>query len=274
MADTTELLDVPDDIPDEMRQQILGGSPTTSFPVMRDPEAGTTVLPRGIRDDAGAFHTDVVFRELNGRDEEYLSKFTDESQLFDAVIERGVDRVGSLSISEMGQSEASARLNSLLVGERNILFLGVLRSSFGNERKIDWLCIGCGAENETTVMLDDDLKVNIPEGLGDSHFYVDSKDRKIQWRGLTGSDATLVKPTMNAGMQSSTILAQVITAVDDEMVLSPERFVADMLMRDRRKLMELVSENQPIIDTDVSVSCPSCGREQTKPLSWGELFLV
>ncbi len=275
MADTTELLDVPDDIPEEFRQQLLApNSSSADFPIMQDPDGGTTVLPRGIKDDRGIYHTKVVFRELNGRDEEYLSKYTDETQLFDAVIERGVERIGSLVISEMNQSERSGTLNSLLVGEKNILFTGVLRCSFGNERNIDWVCVNCGADNETTVLLDTDLKVEIPEELDDSYIYVDSKDRKIQFRGMTGADAALVKPSMNAGMQASTVLAQVILSVNGEMVLSPEKFVSEMLMRDRRKLMALVSKYQPVIDTDVAVSCPSCGREQTSPLSWGELFLV
>jgi hypothetical protein len=91
---------------------------------------------------------------------------------------------------------------------------------------------------------------------------------------MTGGDSSKVKASMNAGMQSTAILTEVILTVDGQPVPDTATFVAELPMRDRRKIMDLLSAHQPVIDTDIPIPCPSCGEEQIKPLTWGELFLI
>ena len=254
-----------------MRAKEAIAGPTPIIPDAPDP---VLALPRGLFYE-GAWKRKVILKELTGQDEEALAKTRDPNDFFDIVVALGVERLGDLEMDEFPQGERVAMFQQLLIGERDQIFLGVLRATFGDERTLGYTCSLCGSKQELILSLTDDFKAKTVDGLDTAMFtQTTSKGEEISYRLATGADQAdaLSKKGATQAEQNSIVLSRVILAVDGKDVLDPMAYVRRMSMRDRQSLLADLVDKQPSVDLEVTTDCSSCGGVQTLSLGWADLF--
>ena len=245
------------------------------MPTMPQPEDDVVTLPRG-RFLNGKWERAFQVRELTGKDEEYLARKRDSMDYFDAVLSLGVTRVGDTDMQALNMAERESILSMLLAGERELLFLTIIRVTFGNERDLEYQCIECENKYTTTLLLDHDFPLvdDLGENPPTSYRFTTSKGDDIDYRLVTGADqrSATANKTATLAEQNSAILHNVIQLVNGDYPVDKEAYVLGLSMRDRRDLVDALDKHQPKIDNELDLDCSACGTTNKVFLNWGDLF--
>jgi hypothetical protein len=231
-------------------------------------------LPRGLMNN-GTWHTQVTVRELTGVDEEVLARVKTVQDMFDNVIALGVVRVGTLEMANMTLPERQGLLQSLLLGEREQLYLAVVQATYGDQKTLKYTCPVCEEEQDLIVTLSEDLKPREVVDVERTEFhYQTSKGVDIAYRPAIGADQieALARKGASPAEQNTIILSRCVKTVDGQLVVNPLDFARAMSMRDRTALLDLLIERQPTVDLSLTINCAVCREEQTISLGWGDLF--
>lgn len=231
-------------------------------------------LPRGYYRD-GKWETDVEVRELNGNDEEALARFKEIQDFFNGVIVYGIARIGSTDLVGLPFSERSSILASLLIGEREQLFVDIARVTYGDEKDFQHTCPSCQAEVDTTVILSEDLKPPEMENPGKlTYTLTTTKGKTLSFRLATGADQMVVLNRKGAttAEQNTLMIAECVDQVDGMPVVDPMEMARGLSMGDRRRLLEILVESQPSPTMELKIPCASCGFEMRLALQWGDIF--
>lgn len=244
------------------------------IPLIADTPKTAYVLPRGIF-DRGVWHKDVEVRELTGADEEMLSKVPDQLAFFSTVIALGVINVGTIDINSMPVAERKFRLGELLLGEREQLFLWVVRTSFGDEKVIPFTCTLCEVEQEAALLISVDFLPKEVDDIDTPLFhYTTKKGEDLEYRPAIGADQeeAISKRGASLAEQNTVLLSRCITKCDGKLITDPMGFARNLGIRDRQALIAKLNERQPAVNLDMKTKCVSCGGDQTLSLGWGDLF--
>jgi hypothetical protein len=166
-------------------------------------------------------------------------------------------------------------LGTLLLGEREQLFLKVVQASFGDEKMVTFTCSVCQAEQDMTLILSEDFK---PKEIEDPDLtvipFTTSKGDVLELRPAIGEDQEeiLGKQGTNQAVQNTIMLSRCITKRDGGLIPDPLAYARSLGMRDRSSLLELLVARQPTVDLEVKTTCASCGTERTVALGWGDFF--
>ena len=251
------------------RQETVG-----PVPLIQQSMDPTFKLPRGLM-YSGTWHTQVTVRELTGIDEEVLARVKTVQDMFDSVIALGTTRIGTMELSSMPLAERQGLLQTLLLGERDQLYLAVVRATYGDEKVLKYTCPACNEEQDLTIVISEDFKPKEVEGAAGTEFsYHTSKGQIITYRPAIGSDQieALNKKGASPAEQNTIILSRCIKAVDGQLVVNPIEYARGLPMRDRTSLLDLLMERQPTVSLDLTINCAVCREEQTISLGWGDLF--
>lgn len=262
------------DDPIMKQQDLQAAKQAIAGPVPLIPEAPDTEvsLALGLY-NAGEYHTDAEVRELTGADEEMLAKFKTEMATFATAIALGTVRIGPVELEGKTLAERKAILNSLLIGDRDKLFLEIVRVTFGNKKTISFKCGTCGEEQETDLLLSEDF----PQAEGDvsakTFSQVTSKGDSVEFRLVTGEDQdeVLDKPVSSAEA-NTLMLSRCITKVNGNMVVDPLQYARSLGMKDRSELLNALADKQPSITLVLVTECAACGEEVPLSVSWGTIF--
>ena len=248
-------------------QQIVAGND----PEIASPPDTMVVLPRGLRHE-GAWHTESVVRELTGADEEVLARQKNNEAIFTTVLALGVERIGKVTLSEMPLSDRMGALSSLLVGEREQLFLRISIATYGDTRKITYTCPACLEAGEVPLTLSQDIKLPVMADPYTDYEYTTSKGRLVKFRLATGADQeeAAVRPTL--AEQNTILLSECIISADGSPLVDPIGFARNLSMRDRQAILEVMTENQPNPDMGLLLDCPKCGFNMSMEVAWGDIF--
>ena len=264
-------VEIPQNKEDELRQakEAIAGP----VPLIPNPPSGSVDLPLGFR-YSGAFQTKAEVRELNGADEEILGRTKGFVDFFDTMIACGTIRLGDYDMSDLPVSERRGALQTLLLGERERLFLAVIQSTYGDTKLVNFTCGQCQAEQEVDLILSEDLKVKDVDDLRPSYTYTTTKGELIEFRLVNGQDhmEAFKDDSANVAEQNTTILSRCITKVNEGLVPDPVSFARRMTMRDRKAILKELVDHQPGVDMEVMTRCVRCQNEQRLPLGWGDLF--
>ena len=257
-------------------QDLLKAQKAIAGDVPLIPSAPSTKLdlPRG-RFNGSDWETEAEVRELTGEDEEALARTKDPIDFFDAVVVYGTERLGSAQLGSMSFSERQGILASLLIGEREQLFLRIASATYGDEKEFKHSCPSCNVSLDTIIFLSKDIKVTNPEKASSLvNTFVTSKGKTITYRLATGSDQmeVLHKKGATTAEQNTLMISECITEIDGGPVLNPLSTARSLSMGDRRKLLDILTSSQPSPDMNLEVTCVSCEFEMVLPLSWGDIF--
>lgn len=249
-------------------QNILAEKPQEIEVRITPPSDTVVTLPGGYITSAGEVTTEAEVRELNGRDEEEISKATSLGKALLTILKRGTVRVGNESVTDQ-------MLDNMLSGDRDMLLLGIFRATFGNIAHLGGYCGSCAETKEVDVELDKDIKVKVLlDPLNDRTFTVKGKSLEYTVNlptGITQKELMLSADKTVAEL-NTLLLEQTVVKIGEAPVVSKIQ-VQNLGLTDRRKIVEEINNRVcgPQFE-DLTLDCPDCEGEVQVPISLGTLF--
>ncbi len=230
-------------------------------------------LQRGLLNTTtGIWERLAEVRELTGFDEERIAALETRKNITYAeyiteILKMGVTAVGSLP-------DFKNRLDDLAIGDRNLLFLAIVRTTYGRERSFDRLCDSCNQSNKITIDLIDDFPVAAPSFDPTDTIKVELKDGTIhELRIPTAADTLYVGKKAKTNAEQSTLLIARCSVWRENKPDNPENWARSLGLVDRNKLIkELVSIEMGPKMEEVDVTCVHCGSNITAMIDW--VFLI
>jgi hypothetical protein len=232
-------------------------------------------LIRGVVDpDTGEWQTTATVREMTGEDEEELARLSDKDDLSyadytSALLSRAVERIGTHWVAP-----DPSILDYLIIGDRDLLFLGVIKATYGNRRTFTVLCPQCSTKNDVRVDLDKDFPVKSP--INDPR-----KTKSVKLKGgqvvrvkiPTGRDAKAIAGAETLAKQNTEIVTQCVVWDDDRTEPVRRQWAREISVADRRTIVDAVLEDQPGPSLEeVKAPCANCDDEITMVLDWASLL--
>lgn len=242
--------------------------PEKELALIVSPSETVVNLPGGYVTLAGEVVTEAEVRELNGRDEEAISRATNVGKILQTILTRGVVRIGDEPASE-------DILDQMFAGDRDSLLLGIYKATFGNTADVPSFCSGCKDYKTIQVDIDDDIKtVKLSDPIADRRFVVSTK--KHEYVLVLPSGKVQKELTINADKTISELttllLEGTVIEIDGQRVLTRGQ-IQDIGVSDRRAIATELDKRSfgPILD-QVKATCPECGGEVVAPINIGTLF--
>lgn len=233
------------------------------------PPSDTVVnLPGGYITSAGEVSTEAEVRELNGRDEEEISKATTLGKALLTILKRGTVRVGNEPVTDQ-------MLDNLLSGDRDMLLLGIFKATFGNIAHLGGYCGSCAEGKDVDVEIDKDIKIKVlADPINDRTFIVKGKTLEYTVElptGITQRELMLSADKTVAEL-NTLLLEQTVVKIGEAPVVSKLQ-VQNLGLTDRRKIVDEINNRVcgPQFN-DLVLPCPDCEGEVQVPISLGALF--
>jgi hypothetical protein len=243
-------------------------------PLIQDSVDPHVDLPRGLMFN-GSWNTRAVVRELTGMDEEAMARVKDITEIYDTVLALGTVRIGEADLASRPLPERQGLLQQLLLGERDQLYVGIVRMTYGDRKTMNFTCPMCKEEQELTVTLSEDFVINTVDDVQQTEFtFVTSKGDTIVYRPAVGADQMEALRRKNASMaeQNTILISRCVKTVNGDLVVDPTGYARKLPLRDRHAFLADLISHQPSVDMTVTVDCVACREEQTIALGWADLF--
>lgn len=249
------------------------------MPLMGPPPSGDVTLFRGLFHE-GRFMVDAEVKELTGADEEDIARSVATSQetgsYYNAVLVHGVVRIGSVYFAKYNPTERREMLDALLIGDKEWLFVNVVKMTYGDQRTIVLTCGHCGKNNDLIFTVSEDVKVkNVPDDNNTMWNFTMRDGTVLTYRLFTGGDQAESQRRRNitSAEQNTILLSRAIHHVDGKPVPDPMAFARNMGAADRRALLVEIEAKQPgPYFEEVKLPCASCGEESLFKPSWADLL--
>ena len=227
-------------------------------------------LLAGYVDENGIHHKTFTYREMNGKDEEAISKADvrqNGAKMVNVLVERCVVAIGTLTKKECGVRWGTI-VREMLGGDLDYMAFKIRELSKGKEVEFQHKCPSCGTKLTTIV---DTNEFNIKPFMGQSAIdftlargYKDKKGevhREGTLRLPNGFDREIVTPLFKKNMSTAmTMLLTRLIAFHDGALVTQD-LVNEMTLRDRDILEKIIKENTFGVDTTIDIVCSSCGQD-------------
>jgi hypothetical protein len=232
------------------------------------PFNNVVILPSGYIGSDGRLITSVEVRELNGVDEEALSKIDTLVRLWSLVLSRGVVKIGDDEVTEQ-------ILDNLLLGDRETLILGIYRATFGNVSNVDAYCQGCKEFKTVAIDLAKDIKTKLLlDPITDRTFEVYGRKNKYLVTLPTGAAQKEmgIDPNRTDAELKTLLLQNCILEINEQPVISKLQ-IKSMGIADRATVVDEISKRVPGPQfEDFEIDCPNCSGKVVVPVSLGAIF--
>jgi hypothetical protein len=198
------------------------------------------------------------------------------AQYLNSMLAYGVKSLGPYDLEKMGVQERMSHIDGLLVGEKELLFLHVLRVTYGDTRTVGIRCPQCQAMNDVSFSLTEDVPVRgMDDPLRPTYEFHTRHGERIEYRLVTGADQaeTGRKVGITAAEENTMLLSRVITTMNGKPLVDPVDFARNLGAMDRRKLLEELVTKQPgPYFEEVKLPCATCGAESLFTPTWADLL--
>lgn len=221
--------------------------------------------------ETGIRHTTFTYREMNGKDEEAISKADVRSnggRLVNVLVERCVTEIGSLTKKELGSKKWGELIRNMYGGDLDYMAFKIRELSKGKEVEFQHKCSNCKT-SLVTIINTDEFGILDFNGLETIEFTLPRgyKDKKGQihkegtLRLINGFDREIVTPLFkkNSATATTMLITRLIKFNDGAIVTSD--LVGNMSVRDREYLEKLMKDNTFGVDMNFEASCTNCGEE-------------
>lgn len=246
-------------------------------PTMGESEGLIAQLQRGVVDPVtGEWHTAVEVREMNGADEEYLATLENKdnltySEYMVSLLKRTVVKVGPIDVSDN-----PSIIENVSMGDRDIMFMAVIKATYGSERTFITKCPHCNKSNDVTINLNEDFPLREPSMDLRSLIVKPLKNGKVvKLRLPNSSDSSFVgKKATSIAAQNTLMLARCAVWEDGERPVNAEEWARSLSIADRAMLIEslLNVEAGPKME-GVNIQCAGCGENVAIVVDWISLLL-
>jgi hypothetical protein len=239
----------------------------------------TIELIRGIHDaDNDVWHTEAEVRELTGEDEEYLAGLETKkgllySDYMASLLARAVVRIGELPID--GSPKSKAIVNKLMLADRDLLYLGVVKATYGDTRLINMVCSSCKTKNDVELVLDEDFPVHYPDFDIRKGLKVETSKGVVTLRLPNGEDTVYAQEKSKNDAELNTVmLSRCAMWPKGKAPEDPLKWARSLNVGDRKKLINSLLEVKvgPTLE-EVDTQCASCGEDMPILLDWVSLLL-
>jgi hypothetical protein len=244
-----------------------------SFPEIPNHLSNFIELQRGLLNTTtGIWERVAEVRELNGYDEERIASLENRKNITYAEYITEILKMGVVSLGSI--SNFQSRLDDLAIGDRNSLFLAIVRTTYGRERSFDRTCDSCNKINKITIDLVDDFPVVVPSFDPTDTLKVELRNGVIhELRIPTAADTLYVGKKAKTNAEQSTLLLARCSVWKENAPTNPEEWARSLGMVDRNKLIkELISIEMGPTMEEVDVDCVHCGSKITAMIDW--VFLI
>jgi hypothetical protein len=246
-------------------------------PLMSQPPETTVSLFRGLWQN-GTWRIDAEVHELSGEDEEIVARAMnadDTLNFVNAMLQQGVERIGAIDLRSLPAGERLALLDTLLVGEKELLFLRILAATFGDERSVVTVCPECKSQMEVTFSLSEIGTRKLEDPQRTAYEFKLRDGSVLEYRLVTGADQ--YEATKRRGAltpeQNTIMLSRCILSVNGKTLVDPLHYARSLGAGDRRKLLLDINANQPgPFFEEVKLPCTECGVEATFLPGWADLL--
>ncbi len=232
------------------------------------PSNSEVKLPGGFISKTGEVIRTAEVKELNGLDEEAISKSGSAAKAFNVLLQRGLVKLGSEEVTK-------DHIDNLLSGDRDAILIGIRRVTFGNTLTLNVQCSSCTSPQSLDVDLIEDVPTRtLEDPIAERTFKVMTKNGPavvalpngvVQKKLVDNTDKTVAEI-------NTLLLAGCIMSIDD----TPSSGASTALslgMSDRTKILdEIVKRNPGPRLGEVTKACQACGESMSLPLSLTDLF--
>lgn len=237
-------------------------------PVPRMPDSTDPVvtLLRGFNGDKTA-----IVREMTGADEEFLAAMETKSSLLypeyvSALLKRTVVSIGDIEIKKSPDV-----IDELIIGDRDLLFLGVVKATYGKVKIFKITCPFCNQDSDISVNIEEDFELQGSEEAASKDIEVTLRNGKsYTFRLPTGADAKIVvKRGKTIAEQNTLMISRCVTSP----VTQPMQWAKDLSIADRSTIVSAILDVKigPKIG-EVNDPCPVCSEMISVPLDWVSLL--
>jgi hypothetical protein len=235
------------------------------------PASGHVQLLAGLYNSFTGELTDTAeIRELNGVDEEALSRINDYGRTLLSILERGTVKIGD-------KPATKELLDKLLSGDREYLILQIRLATFGPEIELTGPCPSCEVEQTFTVDLENDVKIDkLEDSTSGRTFVVKGKVGEITVEFPNGEvQRKLITSTNKTSAElDSILLKECVIMINGNTIVDPEQ-IKSLSMGDRREIIKELGKKNPGPDlSSIKKTCTSCGSEVPTPLSLADIFRI
>jgi hypothetical protein len=246
-------------------------------PEIADPESGTIELMRGLVDPStGDWQSIAEVRELTGADEEYLARIESKKDTTYADYMSALLKRATLSIGTIDISSAPNALDNLIIGDRDALFLGIIKCTYGPERTFMATCNSCNKKNDVTINIDEDFKYEKPSIDLRKPIPVELRDGStVNLRLPTGADTSYIaSKATSPAHQATLMLARCSVWEESERPSNLEEWARNLSLVNRNTLVTAITGLSvgPKIG-EVNVQCAHCQENIRIMLDWISLLL-
>ena len=240
-------------------------------------------LLAGYVDEDGVTHDTFDYREMTGKDEEAINKAdvrSNPAKLTNVLIERCVLRIGTIDKKEVGQVKWAKIVREMLGGDIDYMAFKIREFSKGTEVEFTHKCPNCG-QKLVTVMDTSEFTIKPFNGVREVPFelirgYKDLKG-EVHKEGVirlpNGFDREVVTPLFRKNDSTAvTTMISKLVKFNDGAVINTQK-IADMSVRDRDILENIIKENTFGIDTTIEgLICDNCGQDISGELGQSDFF--
>ena len=227
-------------------------------------------LLAGYVDKEGNLHTTFTYREMNGKDEEAISKAdvrSNGAKMVNVLVERCVTQIGTLTKKECGARWGTI-IRELLGGDLDYMAFKIRELSKGKEVEFTHKCPNCGTKLTTIVNTEEfELKPYMGQSVIDFTLIRGYKDGKgaISKDGVirlpNGFDREIITPLLKKNVSTATTMMLTRLISFNSGAVVTQNLVNEMTLRDREVLEKIIKESTFGIDTNIEVVCTSCGQD-------------
>lgn len=233
------------------------------------PLSPEVILPGGFIESDGSVVKTAEVRELNGEDEEAISKAPSASKALNLILTR--------SVVALGDREATKEdLDKLLVGDREMLLLAIRKVTFGNELDLNVVCNSCGEAQAVIVDLTEDVPVKeLEDSSEDRTWNITLRNGNVINVSLPNGKTQkkmLEAPEDATGAELNTILLNGCINLVNDSPAKPNT-AQKLGLADREKITREIFDRTPGPRLgEVSKVCEACGENILLPLNLTALF--
>ena len=210
-------------------------------------------------------------RELTGYDEERIASLENRKgityiEYFTEILKMGVVSIGNIEFKD--------RLNELTIGDRNILFLAIIRTTYGRERMFDRTCGECKEVNKVIIDLYDDFPLQTPDFDPTGTIKVTLKNGTVhELRPPNAEDNIAIGKKDSTGPAQASAMIARCSIWRDNPPVNAEEWAKSLSLSDRQLLIRALTDlNMGPKLEEVDATCAHCGADMPVLIDW--IFLI
>lgn len=236
--------------------------------ITRAPSVPEVTLPAGFILPNGEVAKTAEVRELNGADEEAISKAGSTAKALNVLLQRGLVKIGDKEVTKDD-------MDVLLAGDRDAILLGIRKVTFGAALPLKVRCSSCSDEHELEIDLEKDVPVKtLEDPIRDRVWEMETKNGVIKLALPNGITQKKLMDNMDktSAEVNTMLLAGCILSVNNAPSIGAQTALS-LGMADRTNIIdEIIKRNPGPRLGEVKKVCKACGEDIYLPLSLLDLF--